>query len=146
MPVSGAGVGPGVDAEAGVAGRGGSGGESPGAERAAAGVGEGGVMRGHSGVLSATLAIAALLGSLSLTVWRQGRALELLRALDELRSERAVVEAERTELMRRIGYLESRGRVVSAARARLGMRVPTAGELVILPLDAGAAPGGEVAW
>ncbi|HLU26574.1 MAG TPA: hypothetical protein VKZ58_12800 [Longimicrobiales bacterium] len=103
-------------------------------------------MRGHSGVLSATLAIAALLGSLSLTVWRQGRALELLRALDELRSERAVVEAERTELMRRIGYLESRGRVVSAARARLGMRVPTAGELVILPLDAGAAPGGEVAW
>src|SRR5690606_4151756 len=110
MPVSGAGVGPGVDAGAGVGGGGGSGGDPPGGERAAAGVGEGGVMRGRSGVSSATPAIAALLGSRSLTGGRQGRALELLRALDELRSERAVVEAERTELMRRIGYLESRGR------------------------------------
>ncbi len=103
-------------------------------------------MRGHSGVLSATLAIAALLGSLSLTVWRQSRALELLRALDGVRGERAVVEAERTELMRRIGQLESRGRVVTAARSRLGMRVPASGELVILPLEPSEGSGVEGAW
>lgn len=101
-------------------------------------------MRGPSGVLTAALAFAALLASLSLVVWRQSRALDALRALDAVRSERAVVEAERVDLGRRKQMLESRSRVVKAAGERLGMRVPRGAEIVILPLDGGAAAGGAL--
>ena len=40
------------------------------------------------------LAFSALLGSMSLVVWRQSRALEILRDLHASRVERAIVEAE----------------------------------------------------
>jgi hypothetical protein len=90
-------------------------------------------MRSHRGVLRLALASAALLSSLSLVVWRQSRALELLRELDRTRTERAVAEASRSDLNRRIEYLESRSRVVTEA-ARLGLRVPTGAEIVFLPL------------
>ena len=93
-------------------------------------------MRSHAGVLRLAIAFAALLGSLSLVVWRQSRALELLRAMDATRTARAIAEAERSELSRRVEYLESRARVVRDA-AQLGMRVPSADEIVILPLNAG---------
>lgn len=99
-------------------------------------------MRGPSGILTAALAFAALLASLSLVVWRQSRALEALRALETVRSERAVSEAERVELSRRKQMLESRSRVVAAAGERLGMRVPGGAEIVILPLDGGAGQAG----
>lgn len=92
-------------------------------------------MRGPRGVIRLALAFAVLLASLSLVIWRQSRALEVLRALDGVRRERAVAEAERAEVLQRIRELESRSRVVSAAGARLGMRVPTGSELVILRLD-----------
>ncbi|MGH7467290.1 MAG: hypothetical protein ACRENP_04820 [Longimicrobiales bacterium] len=93
-------------------------------------------MRSHAGLLRLAVAFAALLGSLSLVVWRQSRALELLRELDVLLTDRAIAEATRSELTRRIEYLESRARVVRDA-GRLGFRVPSsdAGEIVILPLD-----------
>lgn len=91
-------------------------------------------MRSHSGVIRLAIAFALLLGSLSLVVWRQSRALELLRDLDQTRTARAIAEADRSELTRRIEYLESRARVVGAAALQLGMRVPSADEIVILPL------------
>jgi hypothetical protein len=97
-------------------------------------------MRAHGGVLRLALAAAALLGSLSLVVWRQSRALELLRELDRTRTERAIAEAARSDLNRRIEYLESRARVVSEAGKRLGLRVPTGDEIVFLPL--GDRPAG----
>ena len=96
-------------------------------------------MRNGSGVIRIALAFAALLGSFSLVVWRQSRALELLRELHALRVERAIVEAERSELSRRITGLESRGHVVAAA-ARIGLRVPAANEIVILPLAESSSP------
>jgi hypothetical protein len=37
--------------------------------------------------------------------------------------------------LRKIEHLESRNHVVTAARERLGMRVPLANEIVILPLQ-----------
>lgn len=97
-------------------------------------------MRGRWNVLGTAVAFVGLLASLSLVVWRQSRALEALRALDRVRRERAVVEAERAMLVRRIQYLESRARVVREAEVRLGMRLPTGEEIVVLSLG---AAGGE---
>lgn len=91
-------------------------------------------------VLRLALAFALLLGSLSLVVRRQSLALEALRATDDLRRDRAVVEAERADLLRRLQRLESRGHVVAAAGRRLGMHVPAGEEIVILPLDEAPSP------
>ncbi|HEX6939378.1 MAG TPA: hypothetical protein VF158_08195 [Longimicrobiales bacterium] len=91
-------------------------------------------MRGQPGVIRVALGFAVLLASLSLVIWRQSRALEVLRGLDAVRRERAVVEAERAGLMQRIRRLESRSRVVAEAGAVLGMHVPSGEEIVILPL------------
>lgn len=95
-------------------------------------------MRSHSGTIRLAFAFAALLGSLTLVIWRQSRALETLRTIDQLRSARVLAEAERSELLRSIQTLESRGRVVADAQTRLGMHVPSATEIVILPLTAPA--------
>jgi cell division protein FtsL len=96
-------------------------------------------MRSHSGTIRLALAFAALFAALTMVIYRQSRALEVLRAADELRGARVVAEAERAELMRRIQTLESRSRVVADARDRLGMHVPSANEIVILPLTRPAA-------
>ena len=85
------------------------------------------------GGLRAASAVAILLLSLGLVVWRQSRALEALGALDQVRSRRAVLTAERTDLERRIQTLESRGWVLPEASRRLGLRTPQADEIVILP-------------
>jgi cell division protein FtsL len=99
---------------------------------------EGGVMRA-SGAIRVALAFAALLASLSLVVYRQSRALEVLRELDGLRSARAVAESERALLSAEAQELESRARIKRVAEARWGMRVPASGELVTLlaPRSAG---------
>lgn len=88
----------------------------------------------NRGTLRFGLAFAALFAALSLVVWRQSRALEELRTLDAARSERAVLESERTALQRRIQELEGRERIVQVAGERLGLRAPSASELVILRL------------
>jgi cell division protein FtsL len=93
-------------------------------------------MGGGAGTIRYVLGCLALLASLSLVMWRQSRALDTLRALDEVRAERAVVEAERSSLTGRIQHLESRTRVVDVAGTRLGMRVPSASEIVILTAEA----------
>ena len=92
-------------------------------------------MRSHAGVIRLALAFTALLASMSLVVWRQSRALEVLRALDAARTARAIAEAERSELNRKIEFLESRSRVVEEAEKRLGMHVPSSDEMVFLPLN-----------
>jgi cell division protein FtsL len=86
----------------------------------------------HEGTLRIALAFAALLGSLSMVVWRQSRALSMLRELDALRSERAVMESDRSRLTERIQHLESRARIMEVAGERWGMRVPGAGEVWVL--------------
>jgi cell division protein FtsL len=90
-------------------------------------------------VVRLALAFAALLASMSLVVWRQSRALEVLRALDSARTQRAIGEAERSELNRQIEYLESRSRIVNEAH-RLGLHVPSVDELVVLPLRERPSP------
>jgi cell division protein FtsL len=94
-------------------------------------------MRRGSGAIRMGIACALLFASLSLVVWRQSRALEEVRALDVSRSKRALLEAERTQLQREIQRLESRARVVAVAGSRLGLRVPSAQEIVILQEPAG---------
>lgn len=92
-------------------------------------------MRSHTGTIRLALAFAALLAALTLVIHRQSHALVTMRQAEALRSERVVAEAERAELTRRIQTLESRAHVVATARARLGMYVPSAEEIVILPLS-----------
>lgn len=88
------------------------------------------------GVVLTALAVAALLAALSLVTWRQSRTLEALRELDVVQRELSLVEAERADLHRRIQTLESRGHVVPMARERLGMRTPSAGEIILLEGEA----------
>lgn len=85
-----------------------------------------------AGTSLVALAAAALLASLSLVAWRQAIALEALERLDGIQRELNLGEAEQADLLARIRVLESRGRVVPAAREELGMRMPDAGEIVIL--------------
>jgi cell division protein FtsL len=92
-------------------------------------------MSGGAGTIRIALAFATLLASLSLVVWRQSRALETLRSLESVRSERAVVEAERAAHAREIRRLESRARLVAVGTERLGMRVPSGREIVILATE-----------
>lgn len=96
-------------------------------------------MRAGTHVGRWALLLALLLGSLTLVVWRQSRALTVLRDLDLVRRERVLAEASRASLLRRIESLESRSRITQAAGARFGMRVPTGTEIVILPLRPSSA-------
>lgn len=89
---------------------------------------------GAQGTIRLALAFALLLASLTLVVWRQGRALEDLRVLDRTRSQRALAESERAALLSRIQHLESRARIVAVAGERLGMRIPTAGDEIVILL------------
>lgn len=80
--------------------------------------------------------VLLLLLSLSIVTWRQTIGVARERALRETQSERTIAEAERMELERRMQALGSRSRIVRVARERLGMRLPTDGEIVILPVAA----------
>lgn len=91
-------------------------------------------MKKGTPVVRTALLFALLLGSLTLVVWRQSHALAALRELDGVRRERVVEEARRAALSRRVEQLESRARISEVARARLGMRLPTGDEIVILPM------------
>jgi cell division protein FtsL len=101
------------------------------------------MMKGN-GAIRMGVAFALLYASLALVVWRQSRALDELRGLDAARSERAVLQAERSDLQREIQRLESRAHVVAVAGERLGLRTPSASEIVFLqsPVHASAAEAG----
>lgn len=102
------------------------------------------------GTLRFGMAAAALFAALSLVVWRQSRALEVLRSLDGARAERAVLESERARLQQVLQELEGRPRIVAVAGDRLGLRPPSASEIVILRLPASMVPeqraGGRLAF
>ena len=79
-------------------------------------------------------------GILSIGVtWRQSRAFEAQKVLDNLRQEVSVSEAERVRIEQLIQVLESRQMVVPKAREILGMHTPSGNELVPL-LAQGRAP------
>lgn len=84
------------------------------------------------GTIRTALACAALFGALTLVVWRQSRALEVMRELDATRQSRALAEAERSALIHEEQRLESRPRVLATAEARLGMHVPAGSEITIV--------------
>ena len=92
--------------------------------------------RRPSYLLQATVGVVGMLTALTLVAWRQGRAFEVLGELAGARNEEGLLVAERAELERRIQTLESRTRIVPEARRRLGMRIPDAAEIVILPGEA----------
>lgn len=81
----------------------------------------------------ASLTLAFLLLSLGFVTWRQSRAFEVLRDLEDVRRASSEMRAEGIDLERGIQALESRGHVVPEARRLLGMHTPDASELVILP-------------
>ncbi|MBT99779.1 MAG: hypothetical protein CME14_00420 [Gemmatimonadetes bacterium] len=77
--------------------------------------------------------VVLVFGALSMGVtWRQSRAFETQKALDNLRQEISVSEAERVRVEQRIQVLESRQMVVPKAREILGMHTPAGNELVLL--------------
>lgn len=100
------------------------------------------------GTLRVALALVAFLASLSLVIWRQSQALELLGELDAVRSRRAAVESQKSQLVSRIQYLESRSRIAEVAGARWGMRVPQSDEEFVILVRPGLDPdprrGGRV--
>jgi cell division protein FtsL len=95
--------------------------------------------RRRRGVGRLLLWLLVLLAALSAVTWRQTEGVAREHALREVRSERAVVEAERMELERRIQSLTTRTRIVRVARDRLGMHLPSDGEIVLLPLVSDSA-------
>ena len=83
------------------------------------------------------MAYATLLGcALASVVWRQTAGRAGFRALEQLREEVAVAEAERDELVNRSLELQRRERITRHARERLGMHVARDEEVVLLPLAA----------
>ena len=84
------------------------------------------------GTIRMAVASAALFAALTTVVWRQSRALEVLRVLDETRQMRALAEGERARLLHEVERLESRPHVLAAAAARLDLHVPAASEIVIV--------------
>ena len=86
------------------------------------------------GVHRAALAMAALLASLSMVAWRQGRAFEVQQQLEDVRSEVSMARSEKVQLNRDIRVLSSRERIVQVARARLGLRPPT-GQVRVIQVE-----------
>ena len=86
----------------------------------------------NAGTLRVALAFVAFLSSLSLVIWRQSRAYELLGELDATRSRRAATESEKSGLITRIQHLESRSRVTQVAGSLWGMRVPEPNEQFVI--------------
>jgi cell division protein FtsL len=82
----------------------------------------------------AAVTFALLVCALGFVTWRQSRALEANRLLDDLRRQVSVAQAEQVELERQIQVLRSRGRILPEARL-LGMHTPEASEQVILARD-----------
>lgn len=100
---------------------------------------------GARGTIRLVLAFATLLASLTIVVWRQGRALEALRELDRARSARAIAESERSAALARLQHLESRARILDVATRRLGLRVPAASDEIVILLRGGRSTGADTA-
>lgn len=75
-------------------------------------------------------------------IWRRSYGFEQSRALRALDAQRLQLEAQRSALLGEIRLLSSRERLQPIAQARLGMRVPSDSQVVLLPL-AGNTGGGR---
>jgi len=78
--------------------------------------------------------LLAVLGALSLVVWRQTDAIRIARALEQTRAERTELEGKRTDLVRRIRAAESRGALVPRVQSRLGLRQAADSEIIFLQM------------
>ena len=85
----------------------------------------------------AALTFAFLLLSLGFVTWRQSRAFEANRMLDDLRRQVSVAQAEQIELEREIQVRRSLGNIVASAEA-IGMVTPHADQIVVLGKDGGS--------
>jgi len=83
-----------------------------------------------------TLWLLAVLGALSLVVWRQTDAIRTARTLTAARAERAELEGKRADFVRRIRAAESREALVPRVQSRLGLRQAADSEIIFLSLPA----------
>ena len=86
--------------------------------------------RGRSGL---ALALVAFVLVAVLVVWRRTVGVEAERALEMMAEQRRTLEAERARLESHLREAESRGRIAPIAERRLGMRVATDSQYVVLP-------------
>lgn len=77
------------------------------------------------------LALAAVVGALTLVAWRQSTARETMAALDDVVRDLALAADEQEELARRLVVIEGRSWIGAEAARRLGLRPPTEREVVI---------------
>ncbi|HEX7123331.1 MAG TPA: hypothetical protein VF178_13230 [Gemmatimonadaceae bacterium] len=76
--------------------------------------------------------LLAFLAVTTLIVWRRSHGLAEARRLDALVSEQAALAAQRAELEAEVQRLSSRS-VLTPVVERLGMRIPHAGQVILLP-------------
>lgn len=82
------------------------------------------------------LALVVLVLTASMVVWRRSIGNSEARQMDELRSQRAALEARKAALERDVRELGSRSRIASVAERSLGLHVAHDSEQVILRREA----------
>lgn len=85
------------------------------------------------------LVLVALVLLASLVIWRRSVGIAGARELRELGQARLQLEGDRARLARDIRAASSREKLVPIAEQRLGMRVPSDGQMIILQRSAGGA-------
>ena len=75
-------------------------------------------------------------------IWRRSYGFEQARALRDLDRQRLQLEAQRSALLGEIRTMSSREKLQPIAQGRLGMRVPSDSQVVLLPLVGPRAGGG----
>ena len=93
-------------------------------------------LRGRSMV---ALVLVALVLLASLVIWRRSVGIAGAREMRELGQTRLQLEGDRARLARDIRAASSREKLVPIAEQRLGMRVPSDGQMIILERRPGGA-------
>ncbi len=93
-------------------------------------------LRGRSVV---ALVLAAFVVLASLVIWRRSIGIASSRDLRELDQQRVQLEGDRARLARDVRAASSRERLAPVVEQRLGMRVPSDGQVIILERRAGGA-------
>ncbi len=86
--------------------------------------------------------LLAACAALWLVIWRQTDSFRVARTLNEVRTQRVLLEGQRANLERRIRSAESRDALIPRAAARLGLRAPRDSEIFRITVPAPSpAPG-----
>jgi len=93
-------------------------------------------LRGRSMV---ALVLVALVLLASLVIWRRSMGIAGAQEMRELGQTRLQLEGDRARLARDIRAASSREKLVPIAEQRLGMRVPSDGQMIILERRPGGA-------